>query len=215
MKLYTKRQYDLLVVDRPDRQRRVRPEAPLVDELRKVFTSSSDRSIWQVAVRLSKAVGVELAMAGLAKMVDTYGWASFIRLKKVDIMSQVTRIVQAAAMCDTPREPVEIAVELGRRQKYIDDTQQELALFFQEVHTAHPAMRTQIKGAMNIVMRAAFQSVPGDPVKAMPLVSQAVAIARKDERRLNNIRLNSRVPKETANWLVQIIAFLTKEMNDQ
>lgn len=213
--LFTPNQYALASIERPDKQKKPRPEAPLVAELQNVFDETPQRTLWMIARKLYTSVGNELAKQGLLRLVNLYGWLDFIKLKGISPMTQVSRIEQAAAACDAPREIVAIAVEMKRRQRYLDDTQQALAQFFQEVHTAHPAMRRQIKQAMEMVLKGSFAAVPGDPAKALPLAIKAVECARKDTRRIQNIQQNYRVPKDTANWLVQIVARLASDEREK
>jgi len=213
--LLTPQQYDLFAIDKPERQRKPRPEAALVADLRNVFVGSGDKPLWMVARKLYESVGIDLARKGLLKLVNTYGWLDFIVKKGISPMTQVSRLEQAAAASDAPRETVEILVEMKRRQKYLNDTQLELTNFLQTVHTSHPAMRKQIKAAAEMVLKGAFAAVPGDPAQALPLVVRAVGIASKDTKRIENIKANYRVPKETANWLIQIVARLAQQETSQ
>lgn len=213
--LFTPGQYAMANIERPDKQKKPRPEAPLVAELQNVFDETPPRALWMIARRLHNTVGNDLAIRGLLRLTNLYGWLDFVKLKGINPMTQISRIEQAAAACDADRETVQIVVEMKRRQRYLNDTQQALAQFFQEVHTAHPAMRKQIKQAMEIVLKGSFAAVPGDPTKALPLAIQAVDVARQDQRRIKNIQDNYRVPKDTANWLVQIVARLASVERDK
>lgn len=204
--LFTPGQYDALTVDKPERQRKPRPEADIVAQLHILFSEEGDRTLYQTARKLYNSLGVEYSRRGLDALARIPGWASTIIKYKVKSMTQVTRIEQAAASTDgLARPPVDIRVEMGRRQAALLDADQGLVTFLQELHTSHPAMRRHIKTAAESVLRAAFQK---DVERAPSLVGEAIAIARKDAARIDNIKKNYRIPKETATWLQQIIVRL-------
>jgi hypothetical protein len=210
--LLTAQQYDLLTVDKPEKSRKPQPCAGLVNELRETFPYASERVLWTVGRKLHDSVGSELGKRGLIALSSLTGWLQFVRLHEVNLMTLVSRIEQASvAMDDHIRENADIRVEMKRRQKYLDDTQLEISKFLQFVHGNHPALRKQIKSAMEMIIKAAFQSVPDEPERGLPLALEAIVVARKDYRRLDNIRNNYRVPKETANWIIQIVVRLSTE----
>jgi hypothetical protein len=210
--LLTSGQYDLLTVDKPERSRKPQPCADLVHELSETFPYASQRALWTVGRKLHDSVGSDLAKRGLIALSSLNGWLQFVRLHEVSLMTLVSRIEQAGvAMDDHVRENADIRVEMKRRQKYLDDTQLAISTFLQEVHGTHPAMRKQIKAAMEMIVKAAFQSVPANPERGLPLALDAVAVARKDVIKIANIKKNYRVPKETANWVIQIVTRLSEK----
>lgn len=204
--LFTEGQYDMLTADKPERQRKPRPEKEIVESLRYVFGQhTSDRLLYTAARKLYNSCGLELAVRGLERLSNLPGWSYMIRLNKVSVMTQVSRIEQAAATGDDQyqREAVEIALEMGRRQSRLDGSEKCLILFLQEVHTAHPIMRKQIKAAAEMVVKAAFQL---DKEKGVALIPSAVEIAKRDKNKVKWLMENYRPPKETAQWIVQILA---------
>jgi hypothetical protein len=210
--LLTAQQYDLAAIDKPERSRKPQPCADLVHELGETFPYASQRALWQVGRKLHDSVGSELGKRGLIALSSLDGWLQFVRLHEVNLMTLTSRIEQASVSMDEhQRENAEIRYELKRKQKYLDDTQLEIGNFLQEIHGAHPALRKQIKAAVEMIIKAGFQSVPSDPERGLPLALDAVAVARKDVRKIANIKQNYRVPKETAQWVIQIIARLSEK----
>jgi hypothetical protein len=210
--LLTAQQYDLLAVDKPEKSRKPQPCAEIVHELRETFPYASERLLWIVGRKLHDSVGSELGKRGLIALSSLTGWLQFVRLHEVNLMTLVSRIEQAGvAMDDHQRENAEIRYELKRKQQYLDDTQLEIGNFLQEVHGAHPALRKQIKASVEMIIKAGFQSVPTDPERGLPLAVEAIAVARRDVEKIANIKKNYRVPKETANWIIQIVVRLSAE----
>lgn len=204
--LFSPGQYDALTVDKPERQRKLRPEAEIVRQLRIVFVNEGDRMLFISAAKLYRSIGTDYARRGLDALARLPGWTNAIIKHGVPSMTQVTRIEQAACSTDGYEHPVvPILVEMGRRQALLQNADQEIARFMQEIHTAHPALRKQIKQATESVLRAAFQS---DKEHAPELVTRALDIARKDGVKIKWLRETYRVPKETAAWLQQIVARL-------
>ena len=203
-------------MDKPEKSRKPQPAAELVAELRETFPYVSERHLWTVGNKLHASVGSELARRGLIGLSSLDGWLQFVRLKEVKLVTLVPRIEQAAvAADDLARENIEIRCELKRKQKYLDDTQLEIGNFLQDVHGAHPALRKQIKSAVDLIIKAGFQSVPTSPEQGLPLALKAIEIARQDTRKIANIKQNYRVPRETANWIIQIIARLGNVERDK
>lgn len=201
--LFSAGQYDLLTIDKPEKQRKPRPEAEIVSLLRLVFINEGDRTLYQVAHKLYVSLGTEYTRRGLDALGRLPGWTNAIIKHGVSAMTQVTRIEQAAcASDDLQREAVHIMVEMGKRQALLDNADQELVLFLQEIHTAHPAMRKQIKVAAESVLKTAFKI---DIDRAPQLVGAMLEIARKDTARIARIKAEYRVPRETATWLTQIL----------
>ncbi len=204
--LFSPGQYDLLTINKPEKQRKPRPEAEIVDMLRLIFINEGNRTLYQVAHKLYLSLGTEYTRRGLDALARLPGWTNAIIKHGVSAMTQVTRIEQAAsASDDLQREAVHIMVEMGRRQALLDNADQELVLFLQEVHTAHPAMRKQIKAAAESVLKVAFKI---DTDRAPLLVGAALEVARKDTARIARLKAEYRVPKETAAWLTQILVRL-------
>lgn len=203
--LFSTGQYDMLTVDKPERQRKPRPEAEVVAQLRIIFSNESDRTLYQTGRRLYNDVGVDYARRGMDALAKLPGWSNAIIKYGVKSMTQVTRIEQAAVHTDTERSPADIRVEMGRRQALLENADHEVVLFLQELHTSHPAMRRHIKAAAESVLRSAFQH---DTENAPSLVGAALKIARADTARLNKIKNTYQIPKETATWLQQIIVRL-------
>lgn len=203
--LFTEGQFDLLTIDKPEKQRKPRPEAPIVEALRQFFGNHSDRLLYSAARRLYNSCGVDLTLRGLERLSNLPGWGYAIRLHKANVMTQISRIEQAAAISDDQyrRESVEIALELGRRQSKLTGTEKILVEFLQEVHTAHPIMRKQIKAAAEMVVKAAFQV---DKERGVDLIPTAVEIARRDRNKIVWLMENCRTPKETSQWIIQILA---------
>ncbi len=204
--LFSPGQYDLMTIDKPEKQRKPRPEAEIVAQLRLVFSNEGDRTLYQVAHKLYLSLGAEYTRRGLDALAKLPGWTNAILKHGVPAMTQVTRIEQAACASDElEREAVHIMLEMGKRQALLDNADQELVLFLQQVHTAHPAMRKQIKAAAESVLKTAFKI---NPERAPLLVGAALEVARKDTARLARLKAEYRVPKETAAWLTQILVRL-------
>ncbi len=204
--LFSPGQYAMLTVDKPERQKKARPEAEVVSQLRIVFVHEGDRTLYSVGRKLYNEVGTEAARRGLDALARLPGWSSAIVKHGVPAVSQVTRITQAACATDgLVREPVDIRLEMKRRQALMENADQEVTHFLQEIHTAHPAMRKQIRVAAELVMKAAFKH---DVEHAPTLVGAALAEARKHPERIENIKEMYRTPKETAQWLIQILVRL-------
>ena len=204
--LLTAGQYDMLVVDKPEKSVKPRPESAIVDALRGVFFYEGDRPLHIVGRKLYNRVGVALTLQGLDALCQLPGWRNAMSEYRVGSLTQETRIEQAACACDpTERPMVDIALELGRRQALLQEADCVLVQFLQEVHTTHPAMRAQIKAAAECVFKAAFRV---DVACAAENVTRAIAIARKDTSRLARIRAQYRTPRETGQWLTQILVKL-------
>lgn len=204
--LFSPGQYDLLTIDKPERQRKPRPEGEIVAMLKLIFIDAPARTLWQVARKLYISIGAEYARSGLDALARLPNWSSAIIKFKVSPMTQVTRIEQAAASSDPiQREMVDIRVEMKRRQALLENADQELVHFLQELHTAHPIMRKQIVASAKMVLQAAFKA---DVNHAPQLVGAALAEARRNTARIETIKRTYQVPKETAKWLIQILARL-------
>lgn len=204
--LFSPGQYAMLTVDKPERQKKPRPEGEVVSQLRILFVNEGDRTLYSVGRKLYNEVGTDAARRGLDALARLPGWSNAIVKHGVPAMTQVTRIVQAACATDgLDREPVDIRLEMKRRQEAMCNADQEVTRFLQEIHTAHPAMRKQIRVAAEMVMKAAFKH---DVEHAPALVGATLAEARKNTERITNIKETYRTPKETAQWLIQIIVRL-------
>lgn len=200
--LFSPGQYDMLTIDKLDRQRKARPETEIVSQLKILFANESASTLYQTGRRLYNDVGSDYARAGMDRLARLPGWTNAILKYGVKSMTQVSRIEQAAAHDGIEREPVDIRVEMGRRQALLENADQLLVQFLQELHTSHPAMRRHIKAAAESVLKTAFRQ---DVERAPELVAQAIAIARKDTVRIAKIKGAYQIPKETATWLQQII----------
>src|SRR5574343_1258508 len=98
--LFSPGQYDLLTIDKPEKQRKPRPEAEIVSLLRLLFVSDSDRTLYQVARKLYTSLGTDYARRGLDALARLPGYSNSILKYGVSSMTQVSRIEQAAAAED-------------------------------------------------------------------------------------------------------------------
>ena len=204
------RQYDLLAIDKPEKQR-VKPNTELVFLLRGVFSHASDRDLYIAANKLvGSGVGKNSLGLGLAKLCAIPRWKEYIQSMHSSPIQLVSRIEQASASAEQELYKAEaeaILLEMRALRARNLDIEARLVLFMQGIHTTSPIMRKYIKTAAEQVMRAAFRTQPKDGAL---LVDCALNYLEANEQWWIDRQIaQCRVPKDTAQKIIQVMAKLT------
>lgn len=208
--LFEPRQYDLLTIDKPEK-RRVRPATELVEILRVVFGHAAERDLYIAASKLlGDQVGKHSLELGLGKLCAIPYWRGYIQKMKSSPITLTSRIAQASALAEHEEHPTEmqdILLELRARRARNLATEARLVVFLQSIHTPSPIMKKYIKTAAEQVMRAAFRA---DPSEGALLVDCALnRIEANEQAWIKNQIAQCRVPKDTAQKIIQVMAKLS------
>lgn len=205
------RQYDLLTIDKPEK-RRAKPNVELVEILRTVFHYAAERDLYIAAAKLLGAgVGKNSLTLGLGKLCAIPYWRGYVQKMQSSIITLIPRIEQASANAEHEEHPTEmqdILLELRARRARDLSIEKRLVEFMQTIHTPSPIMRKYIKTAAEQVMRAAFRAEPRD---GAALVECALnRIEANEQAWIKNQIAQCRVPKDTAQKVIQVMAKLSE-----
>lgn len=206
---FTPQQYDLLTIDKPEKKR-VRPAAALAFLLHGVFKWASDRDIYIAANKLNaNGIGTNSLKLALDKLIAIPYWLDYVTKMRSNPMTLVPRIEQAAGHAEQglhPVEPEDMLLELRARRARNLATEKRLVAFFQSIHSASPIMRKYIKTAAEQVVKASFIA---DPLNGADLTDRAIDRLSSERAWIDRQIEQCRVPKETAQKLIQIIQRLS------